>query len=58
MIYRKCEVCKCSLDPGEGRFCEECRDEQYMEQERKKALKSMILCTDYYQMSMEEFINA
>ena len=58
MFYRKCRICGCSLDPGEGSMCEECRDEKEREWTRAKTAKSMIICTDYYQMSLEEFINA
>ena len=39
-------------------MCEECRDEQYMKQQRDKAVRCMILSTDFRQMEMEEFLNA
>lgn len=52
MIYRKCRICGCSLDPGEGNMCEECRDEQYMNQQREKAVRCMVLSTDFRQMEM------
>lgn len=57
MFYRKCRICGCSLDPGEGSMCEECRDEQYMKQQQEKAVKCMVLSTDFRQMEMEEFLN-
>jgi hypothetical protein len=57
MFYRKCRICGCSLDPGEGNICEECRDEQYMKQQQEKAVKYMVLSTDFRQMEMEEFLN-
>lgn len=57
MFYRKCRICGCSLDPGEGNMCEECRDEQYMKQQREKAVRYMVLSTDFKQMEMEEFLN-
>lgn len=25
--FRACERCHCALDPGEGRFCEDCENE-------------------------------
>lgn len=31
-----CELCKCNLDPGEGRMCEECREK---EAARKRLLR-------------------
>ena len=46
MIYRKCIICGCSLDPGEGNMCEECRDEQYMKQQQEKAVRYMVLAKD------------
>ena len=55
MFYRKCRICGCSLDPGEGNMCEECRDEQYMKQQQEKAARYMVLSTDFKQMEMEEF---
>lgn len=57
MFYRKCRICGCSLDPGEGSMCEEFRDEQYMKQQREKAVRYMVLSTDFRQMEMEEFLN-
>lgn len=57
MFYRKCRICGCSLDPGEGSMCEECRDEQYMKKQRDKAVRYMVLSTDFRQMEMEEFLN-
>ena len=57
MFYRECKICGCSLDPGEGNMCEECREEKQREQARAKKWKNMILYKDYYQMSLEEFIN-
>lgn len=29
-----CEKCECSLDPGEGRLCDECRKEEAKEQRK------------------------
>lgn len=31
MYYHECIVCGCSLDPGEGRICDECKEEQNKE---------------------------
>lgn len=58
MFYRKCRICGCSLDPGEGSMCEECWNEQYMKQQQEKAVRYMVLSTDFRQMEMEEFLNA
>lgn len=32
----RCERCGCSLDPREGRYCEECLEEMQEETERRK----------------------
>ena len=31
---RQCERCYCLLDPGEGRFCEECLEEMEIESQK------------------------
>lgn len=38
MWEHRCECCGCSLDPGEGRICEECLEEREREAERKRIL--------------------
>lgn len=30
--YRKCEDCGCTLDPGEGRICDECAEKMRQKQ--------------------------
>ena len=57
MYFRKCRICGCSLDTGEGNACDECMDEQYMRDKREEALKCIILSTDFKQMELEELIN-
>lgn len=37
MYGYKCEICECSLDPGEGRVCDDCRDK--MERLKPDAVK-------------------
>lgn len=34
MYGRQCERCHCTLDPGEGRYCEECLEDQKSMQDR------------------------
>lgn len=51
-----CKKCGCTLDPGEGRLCDDCREEMNEEQNRKKEVDRMVRCTDYEQMEMEEFL--
>lgn len=53
----ECEVCGCRLDPGEGRLCDDCLDEQEEERHRRMELDRMIRSTSYEQMEMEEFIH-
>lgn len=33
---RQCECCGCTLDPGEGRFCEDCLEEMKVEAEEHR----------------------
>ena len=47
MYYRQCRICGCSLDPGEGSICEECRDEQYMTEKRAEAARCITLDAEY-----------
>lgn len=47
MYGYECEVCGCSLDPGEGSMCDDCRDEQSYEVRRRKQVEHMVLSTDY-----------
>lgn len=32
----KCQRCHCSLDPGEGNYCDECLEDMRMEEEQRK----------------------
>lgn len=51
-----CEKCGCTLDPGEGRICEECLDESDTKKQREKEFDRMVRSTDYKQMKMEDFL--
>lgn len=53
-----CEVCGCSLDPGEGSVCDDCRSDLSEERRREKELDRMIRSINYQQMEMEEFLHA
>lgn len=55
--YRVCEICKCSLDPGEGRICDECSEKINAEQDLIKEINRMVLDTDCRQIEMEDFLN-
>lgn len=35
-MWHKCERCGCSLDPGEGRICDECLEEMRETADRKR----------------------
>lgn len=54
--YRKCADCGCTLDPGEGRICDECAEKSRQKTERSAVLRKMILSTDYKQMEMEDYL--
>lgn len=32
----ECQRCHCSLDPGEGRYCDECKKEMKQEEEQRR----------------------
>lgn len=51
-----CEVCGCSLDPGEGHICDDCRKEMSYEARRRKEVEHMVQSTNYEQIEMEEFL--
>lgn len=51
-----CKICGCSLDPGEGQICDDCREEMSYENRRRKELDRLIRCEDYEQMKMEDFL--
>lgn len=57
MFFRKCSVCGCSMDSGEGQngVCEDCLSGKEQERRREMEVARMIRCTDYEQM--EEFLN-
>ncbi len=51
-----CRKCGCTLDPGEGSMCDDCREEMNVERRRELELDRMIRSTDYEQMEMEDFL--
>ena len=57
MIFGKCTRCGCSLDAGEGRVCEECKEDMSVENRRKQELDSMVRSTNYKQIEMEDLLN-
>ena len=57
MIFRKCTRCGCSWDAGDGRVCEDCKDEMSSENRRKQELDRMVRSTNYKQIEMEDLLN-
>lgn len=55
MMYR-CDVCGCCLDPNEGSFCDECREEIERRSRKMKAVTEMLSFgkDGQYEMRMEE----
>lgn len=51
-----CSKCGCTLDPGEGSMCDDCREEMNEERRREIELDRMIRSTNFEQMELEEFI--
>lgn len=54
MFFRECEVCGCSLDAGEGRICDECREKMSSENRRKQEMDRMVRSVDFKQIEMED----
>lgn len=53
-----CRICHCNCDPGDLRngVCDDCRDRQEMEQERKQRL-NLLMRAESRQVEMEELLN-
>lgn len=56
MRHAECEVCGCSLDFGEGRLCDECKEASKKENRIKREMDHMILATDFKQIELEELM--
>lgn len=56
MYKYECTYCGCSLDPGEGRLCEDCLAKREQNRKHKVALDSMLLAADYTQIRVEDFV--
>lgn len=52
-----CRKCGCTLDPGEGKICEECRETTEKTRSRAERLQMMIEAKSYTQMNIEEYLN-
>lgn len=59
MFYRKCEGCGCSLDPGEGRMCDECIQEIERRKARDAFMGIMLVAegNKFEQMEMEGILD-
>lgn len=42
MARYECEICRCRLDPGEGRICSECMDQEEQKSRYVKAVESSL----------------
>lgn len=42
MNYR-CDICGCYLDPGEGRICEECRQESERRRDNARRVEQSVV---------------
>lgn len=52
-----CRKCGCTLDPGEGKLCDECRETIEKMRSTAGRLQMMIEAKSYTQMSMEDYLN-
>lgn len=57
MIYHECEVCGGSLDPGEGRICDECHEKEDEKLRMQELMHRMIHSTDYKQVELEDYLS-
>lgn len=48
--YRKCIICGCSLDPGEGNICEDCIEDRKKKEHRQALLTGRIMESESGQM--------
>lgn len=61
MFFYQCAVCNCSLDPGEGRICEDCRTAAERRKAGEAAMELLLgYCMEqkFTQMEMEDFLHA
>lgn len=58
MFLRKCKVCRCSMDPGEGinGICDDCVAGETERQKRREQMERMVRAVDFTQIRMEELL--
>lgn len=58
MFLRKCKVCRCPMDPGEGKngICEDCITGETRRQKRREEMERMVRSMDFIQVEMEELL--
>lgn len=51
-----CRICQCNCDPSDliNGVCDDCREEEQRETERKRQINIMLNATSFNQMEMEE----
>lgn len=58
MFLRKCKVCRCSMDPGEGinGICDDCVAGETERQKCREQMERMVRAVDFTQIRMEELL--
>lgn len=58
MFLRKCKVCHCPMDPGEGinGICDDCVAGETERQKRREQMERMVRAVDFTQIRMEELL--
>ena len=58
MFLRKCKVCRCTMDPGEGinGICDDCVAGETERQKRREQMERMVRAVDFTQIRMEELL--
>ena len=54
----RCDACGCTLDPGEGRWCDECRERINLRNKKYKQYNEMVAESKggQYEMRLQEAI--
>ena len=58
MFLRKCKVCRCPMDPGEGinGICDDCVAGETERQKRREQMERMVRAVDFTQIRREELL--
>lgn len=55
--FHECSICGASLDPGEGRICDECQEKEEKKSRNQELIYKMMRSTDYKQIELEDYLS-